>query len=275
MKTVKLWLVLATTTATSWLLLLESVRTVGFVTAFRMNNNHHHNHNNIGRRSHHRDTIITTATTTTTIMRIMKNDNGGVGSACESRRRREAVTTLAKGGGGMGLWLVGGGSGGIMGILTAPSVAAAATTTTSTADVSKFQKGPGGILYEIIKEGTGPSPVRAQQVKTEYSLWTGGFGLTLVDSSKKGFMKGPLPVIVGVGRVIPGWDIMLLEMKVGEVRRMIIPPTLGYGERGMPGSSISPNATLYFQVEILDMQPMPELTDEQQQWLENNPLRGL
>lgn len=62
----------------------------------------------------------------------------------------------------------------------------------------------------------------------------------------------PLEFVVGVGYVIKGWDMALLEMKQGEKRRIVIPAVLGYGSRGVPGV-IPQNATLIFEVELLDI----------------------
>jgi FKBP-type peptidyl-prolyl cis-trans isomerase len=142
--------------------------------------------------------------------------------------------------------------------------------TTSDDLVNTFQAGPRGLQYKILKQGEGDSPRRGQQVFTKYTLWTGGFGEKQVDSNT-GFLGKPLPVIVGIGRVIKGWDLTLLDMKVGEIRRIIVPSDLGYGDRGA-GGAIPPKATLYFEVEMTGMDPLPQLTDAQKQWLEENPL---
>lgn len=141
---------------------------------------------------------------------------------------------------------------------------------TSTSDLDTFQPGPRGLQYKILKQGEGEPPVRGQQVFTKYTVWTGGFQEKQVDSNT-GFLGRPLPVVVGVGRVIKGWDLTLLEMKVGEIRRIVVPSEIGYGDRGA-GGAIPPKATLYFEVELTGMDPLPQLTDAQKQWLQENPL---
>ena len=105
---------------------------------------------------------------------------------------------------------------------------------------------PSGLKYEDIKEGTGEVAEPGKNVAVHYTGWlTNG---TKFDSSKD---RGqPFEFPLGAGRVIKGWDEGVQGMKVGGVRKLTIPPELGYGARGA-GGVIPPNATLVFEVELL------------------------
>ena len=74
---------------------------------------------------------------------------------------------------------------------------------------------------------------------------------TVFDSSKNPG-RDPFPVTIGIGQVIKGWDEGIIGMKVGGTRTLTIPPEMGYGARGA-GNVIPPNATLIFEVELLEV----------------------
>jgi peptidylprolyl isomerase len=107
-----------------------------------------------------------------------------------------------------------------------------------------------GLQYKDIKVGDGSSPIAGDTVRVHYTGWLEGF-----DSEKKFDSsydrRSPLAFKVGVRQVIAGWDEGLLtNMKVGGKRELVIPPSLGYGARGV-GGFIPPNATLYFRIELI------------------------
>jgi FKBP-type peptidyl-prolyl cis-trans isomerase len=107
---------------------------------------------------------------------------------------------------------------------------------------------PSGLKYTDEKVGTGVEAKAGQTAVVHYTGWlTDG---KKFDSSKD--RNQPFSFPLGGGRVIKGWDEGVQGMKVGGVRRLTIPPTLGYGASGA-GGVIPPNATLVFEVELLDV----------------------
>ena len=104
-----------------------------------------------------------------------------------------------------------------------------------------------GLTIEVLKEGSGVAAQNGNTVSVHYTgTLTNG---TKFDSSLD---RGvPFSFTLGAGRVIQGWDLGVLEMKVGEKRKLTIAPELGYGALGTPGGPIPPNATLFFVVELL------------------------
>ena len=103
-----------------------------------------------------------------------------------------------------------------------------------------------GLQYQVIKEGTGPSPTADDRVKVNY---TG----TLTDGKVFDSSKDHGPVEFKLKQVIPGWTEGLQLMKEGGTMRLFIPPDLGYGAGGTRG--IPPNSVLIFDVDLLKVNP--------------------
>jgi FKBP-type peptidyl-prolyl cis-trans isomerase FkpA len=109
---------------------------------------------------------------------------------------------------------------------------------------------PSGLKYEDAVVGSGPSPSPGQTCVMHYTgwLWVNNAKGKKFDSSVD---RGqPFEFPIGKGRVIKGWDEGVATMKVGGKRTLLIPPGLGYGDRGAAGV-IPPGATLLFEVELL------------------------
>ncbi|HSK46668.1 MAG TPA: FKBP-type peptidyl-prolyl cis-trans isomerase [Coriobacteriia bacterium] len=101
---------------------------------------------------------------------------------------------------------------------------------------------------EDIEEGTGPAAKDGDTVSVDYTGWlTNG---EKFDSSKDAGQ--PFSFTIGAGEVISGWDEGVAGMKVGGVRKLTVPPDMGYGPNGYP-PVIPPNATLVFEVELLSI----------------------
>lgn len=104
-----------------------------------------------------------------------------------------------------------------------------------------------GLGIKILEEGTGTIPKKGENIKVHYSGY-------LMDGTKfdSSVDRGePIEFLLGVGRVIKGWDQAFAQLKRGTKARILIPSEMGYGRRGA-GGMIPPNATLIFEVELIE-----------------------
>ena len=99
-----------------------------------------------------------------------------------------------------------------------------------------------GLYYEDIEEGAGEPAAAGQDVEVAYTGW-------LRNGSE--FDSGQFSFRLGSGQVVPGFDEGVQGMRAGGVRRIIIPPALGYGSRG--SGAVPPDAIMIFQIELLSI----------------------
>jgi len=111
-----------------------------------------------------------------------------------------------------------------------------------------FEKTESGLRYQIIQKGNGKKAVKNQTVSVHYKgQLTDG---NVFDSSYQ--RKQPIDFTLGIGQVISGWDEGIQLLQVGDKARFVIPSHLAYGSQGA-GGVIPPNATLIFDVELMDV----------------------
>ncbi|MDP9002661.1 MAG: FKBP-type peptidyl-prolyl cis-trans isomerase [Myxococcota bacterium] len=137
---------------------------------------------------------------------------------------------------------------------TAPSASAAAAPTQSappppTATAPARPAMNEKITMTSLKPGKGAVAKAGDKVSVHY-VGTFADGKKF-DSSRD--RNKPFEFVLGQGQVIKGWDEGVAGMKVGEKRKLVIPPSLAYGPQGRPG--IPPNSTLTFEVELLGINP--------------------
>jgi len=110
---------------------------------------------------------------------------------------------------------------------------------------------PSGLQYQVITEGKGAKPKESDVVSVQYK----GTELDgkVFDSS---YDRGE-PAMIPLAQVVPGWREGILLMPVGSKYKLWIPSKLGYGENPPPGAPFGPNATLAFEVELLDIVKQP------------------
>jgi FKBP-type peptidyl-prolyl cis-trans isomerase len=109
-------------------------------------------------------------------------------------------------------------------------------------DLSAMEKLAGGLYIEDIAIGDGEPLTSGDQPLVRYELW-------LFDASP--INSGEFDFILGEGQVIAGFDQGILDMRVGGVRRLIVPPAMGYGAQAQ--GTISPGSVLVFEIEILSV----------------------
>ena len=114
--------------------------------------------------------------------------------------------------------------------------------------VEGCEKDPKGIYYKVLKEGAGNKVGKGKKVFVEYKGYLEDG--SIFDASS-GMIKGAhegLEFKTDGGQMIPGFDIMVQDMKVGETRKIVIPPELAYGSRGVPQAGIPGGAYIAFDV---------------------------
>lgn len=121
---------------------------------------------------------------------------------------------------------------------------------TGGSDSLKTIKKSDGLKIEILKQGDGVMSKNGDILSVHYvgRLENGDKFDSSVDRGV------PIDFKLGAGNVIKGWDEGLAEMKVGEKRRLTVPPLLGYGTKVPSGGSIPPNSTLIFEVELIKIE---------------------
>ena len=120
---------------------------------------------------------------------------------------------------------------------------------------SKLDATSAALQKTDVKQGAGTEATLGKTVVVHYTGWL--YDTSKPDSHGKKFDSSrdrnePFSFPLGAGRVIKGWDDGVAGMKVGGQRTLVIPPQMGYGARGA-GGVIPPNATLIFDVELLDV----------------------
>ena len=124
-----------------------------------------------------------------------------------------------------------------------PAVAAQASSASAATATSSS-----GLVVRTVRQGSGPSPTAADRVKVHYRG-------TLVDGTEfDSSYKRNEPAVFPLGRVIKCWTEGVQRMRVGGKAELTCPPAIAYGERGA-GGVIPPNATLRFEIELLEINP--------------------
>ena len=108
-----------------------------------------------------------------------------------------------------------------------------------------------GLQYQVLQQGAGAKPKATDTVKVNYK------GMLLDGKTFDSSYDRGVPADFPLNQVVPGWQEGIALMPVGSKYKFWIPSKLGYGEKGTPGGPIPPNATLVFEVELLDIAKQP------------------
>jgi peptidylprolyl isomerase len=109
---------------------------------------------------------------------------------------------------------------------------------------------PSGLMYVLVEPGSGDPPQPGDTISTHCTGYLAADGTRFWSTHDLG---QPFRAPIGVGKVIKAWDEAYLRMRPGEKRRLIVPPELGYGDKGNPRAGIPSGATLVFDVELLSV----------------------
>ena len=104
-----------------------------------------------------------------------------------------------------------------------------------------------GLQVDKLKEGSGPGASKGRHVTVHYRAFLKN-GIEVDSSYSKG---GPFEFTIGRNEVIPGWEMGMIGMKVGEISRFVIAPEHAYGSKGK--GKVPPNAEIVFEVTLLKM----------------------
>jgi FKBP-type peptidyl-prolyl cis-trans isomerase len=116
-------------------------------------------------------------------------------------------------------------------------------------DTTKMTKAPSGLWYTDVTSGQGAEAEPGRTVRVHYTGWLPN-GKKFDSSRDRG---EPFAFTLGAGQVITGWDEGVKGMKVGGRRKLVLPPSMAYGDAGAP-PDIPPGSTLVFDVEVLGVQ---------------------
>ena len=109
-------------------------------------------------------------------------------------------------------------------------------------NLATFTRTSSGLYYEDIEQGSGDPAAAGQEARVAYAGW-------LTDGTE--FDRGEFSFTLGAGQVVPGFDEGVQGMRAGGIRRIIIPPALGYGSQGQ--GAVPPNAIMIFRIELLSI----------------------